>query len=149
MNHRLPFALLLLALPGLASAEIYRWVDGQGRVHYSQTPPPDSHPQKVHPGGVPAPDNPGSGILQIQQAVEESDKQRAADAKQKAEQAQQAQARGVRCAQAQSRLKTLDERGPHRLASQNDQGEYERWTTEKYDAERAKTLQAIQESCGG
>ncbi len=30
--------LCLLLLPGLAAAEIYRWVDAQGQVHFGQRP---------------------------------------------------------------------------------------------------------------
>lgn len=141
--------VLLLALPGLASAEIYRWVDAQGHVHYTQTPPPDSKAQKVTPQGVTPPADPGKGIAELEQALEESDRQRAAEAKKKEEASQQAQQRAVRCAQGQSRLKMLDERPPNRLMSKNEKGEYERWTTEHYEAERAKAMQVIQESCGG
>lgn len=38
--NRFLFALLFLALPAAVSAEMYRWVDSQGRVHYSDEPPP-------------------------------------------------------------------------------------------------------------
>ncbi len=49
MTARPPYAALLAAallLPALASAQatVYRWVDGNGKVHYSDTPPPE--PQK-------------------------------------------------------------------------------------------------------
>jgi chromosome segregation ATPase len=37
-SSALAFALLLAA--GVAQAAMYRWVDGSGRVHYSDTPPP-------------------------------------------------------------------------------------------------------------
>jgi glutaredoxin len=39
---RLLAALLLFAGAGLASAQQYRWTDEQGRVHYTDTPPPPS-----------------------------------------------------------------------------------------------------------
>ncbi|VAX06883.1 hypothetical protein MNBD_GAMMA25-1512 [hydrothermal vent metagenome] len=35
--------LLLLSLP-MAQAEIYKWVDEQGQVHYSEKPPKEKHP---------------------------------------------------------------------------------------------------------
>jgi hypothetical protein len=39
--NRLLFVLLSLVLSSAAvSAEMYRWVDSQGRVHYSDEPPP-------------------------------------------------------------------------------------------------------------
>ncbi len=39
---RILATLLLLALPPAHSAEVYRWVDPQGRVTYSDQPPPAS-----------------------------------------------------------------------------------------------------------
>ena len=40
--HGMAFSLLAVALlttAGMAQAQMYRWVDGNGRVHYSDTPP--------------------------------------------------------------------------------------------------------------
>ena len=39
MKRVLTLALLLAALP--ASAVMYKWVDQDGKVHYSDQPPPD------------------------------------------------------------------------------------------------------------
>ena len=39
MRRILLLAMALLLAP-LASAQVYRWVDGKGTVHFSQTPPP-------------------------------------------------------------------------------------------------------------
>lgn len=54
----LPMLLLLLAVP--ARAEVYRWVDAEGRVHYGDKPPaPGARPAQLPPlqlisGGAPA-----------------------------------------------------------------------------------------------
>lgn len=40
MKARLAFGVMLLALPLLAAAATYRWVDKTGKVHYSDQPPP-------------------------------------------------------------------------------------------------------------
>ncbi len=37
--HRLPIALVLLLLAPLASAQVYKWTDASGTVHYSEAPP--------------------------------------------------------------------------------------------------------------
>ncbi len=37
--HRLPIALTLLLLAPFASAQVYKWTDAGGTVHYSQSPP--------------------------------------------------------------------------------------------------------------
>jgi hypothetical protein len=39
--------LCLLLLPALASAEIYRWTDEQGRVHFGQRPAAGAQAQQV------------------------------------------------------------------------------------------------------
>jgi hypothetical protein len=38
--RRLPFALVLLLLAPAVAAQVYKWVDSHGTVHYSETPPP-------------------------------------------------------------------------------------------------------------
>jgi hypothetical protein len=38
--RRLPFALVLLLLAPAVSAQVYKWTDSHGTVHYSETPPP-------------------------------------------------------------------------------------------------------------
>lgn len=40
MRHYLIATALLLAIGADASGQAYRWVDKEGRVHYTQTPPP-------------------------------------------------------------------------------------------------------------
>lgn len=41
--------LIALLLPVLASAEIYRWTDEQGRVHFGQRPVAGAEPVEVKP----------------------------------------------------------------------------------------------------
>lgn len=43
LARHMPRILLLvtLALPGLVDAQLYRWVDDDGRIHYSDSLPPD------------------------------------------------------------------------------------------------------------
>lgn len=59
--HRLDtvavLALLVLLAPTPApGAEIYRWVDDEGVVHYSQQPPGDRAAERVEPARPPADD---------------------------------------------------------------------------------------------
>ena len=44
-----PYILLMVLLAGHAHAEIYRWVDEQGRVHFGQRPQPGSEVVVVKP----------------------------------------------------------------------------------------------------
>jgi glutaredoxin len=43
---RIALAFFIAALAGPASAQVYRWTDEQGRVRYSDTPPPASAKDK-------------------------------------------------------------------------------------------------------
>lgn len=38
--RRLPIAVALLLIAPLACAQVFKWTDAHGTVHYSQTPPP-------------------------------------------------------------------------------------------------------------
>lgn len=40
--HKILFALILLAAPFSLHAEIYKWEDASGKVHYSDAPPPEA-----------------------------------------------------------------------------------------------------------
>jgi len=40
--------LVLLITPLLAAAGVYKWTDAQGKVHYSDSPPPETKAQQVN-----------------------------------------------------------------------------------------------------
>jgi len=44
-----PLLILLVLLPSLCSAEIYRWTDAEGRVHFGQRPPAQAERVEVRP----------------------------------------------------------------------------------------------------
>lgn len=47
MKTGMAVAGLLLILSSLASAEVYRWVDDEGRVHFGDRPPPEAGASEV------------------------------------------------------------------------------------------------------
>jgi Domain of unknown function (DUF4124) len=47
MKNRFLFVISLAALSFSVSADIYKWVDANGKVHYSNTPPPEVKGTKV------------------------------------------------------------------------------------------------------
>ena len=57
MRKDIVIAALLLAACGMAQAEVYKWVDANGRVVFSDQPPPGKKVDKikVYPGGVQVP----------------------------------------------------------------------------------------------
>jgi len=40
--HKILLALILIAAPFSLHAELFKWVDASGKVHYSDTPPPEA-----------------------------------------------------------------------------------------------------------
>ena len=49
MRNMRALLLSLLLLPALAAAQIYRWTDADGRVHYGQRPPAGAEQVDVRP----------------------------------------------------------------------------------------------------
>ena len=45
--------LVLLCFPLIAHAEIYKWVDENGRVQYGERPPPNVKPVPMRPESMP------------------------------------------------------------------------------------------------
>ena len=47
MNKGNLVVLLLLLMGGVTLAAVYKWVDESGRVHFGDSPPPESDAQQV------------------------------------------------------------------------------------------------------
>ncbi len=154
MNTRIALlisAAVLLAAAGMAASadQVYRWVDKDGHVHYSQTPPAstDVNAQTVNIT-PPAPDPTTlqneqnlAKQLQDQNKQNQDDQQKAqADAQQKAQHQQQ-------CDALRQRLQVLQQSG--RVATVDAQGN----KTYVSDDARAKQEQDMQDmiakQCGG
>lgn len=105
--------LLCLCIPLAAAAEIYKWTDGSGQIHYSDQPPPDQA-QVIKAAPVPSPE---AGAAQ--RALAEKDlafkkrQEDAAKAKEKADaDAQAARIKQEDCERARRNLATMDQSGP-------------------------------------
>ncbi|HET6806970.1 MAG TPA: DUF4124 domain-containing protein [Frateuria sp.] len=60
--RRIPLTLVLLLLAPAVVAQVYKWTDSQGTVHYSEIPPPQGTPYKrVTPTGSAQPVAPPPG----------------------------------------------------------------------------------------
>jgi len=106
------FLLALFALTSTAAAQstVYKWVDADGKVQYSQTPPQDVSHEKVHlPVSEPA--TGGSSTLErLQKQLDQIDQERAEQAQQQ-QQAREArnqeELRSRNCKQARANLQAL------------------------------------------
>ncbi len=132
-------------LPLAAGAQVYRWVDERGQVHYSQVPPTGRESRSV--GSPPAPaaaPNQDSLNRSLAQDNEAAPKRQEAAA-----QAAQAQAqREEQCRQAREQLAYMDAKTARRLGTTDAQGNVSRVTEEQFQQRRAELQRIADERCG-
>ena len=138
------FALLLLSLPLTAAAQIYKWTDANGQVHYSQNPPPkgtykdvstDLPPLSGSTAGVPAPTRRAAANGSSSGGPAQAQLQAKADD-------------AERCAKARERISFLQEKTAHRLFVTGDDGQPARMTDEQFDAQMKDAQDAAGKYCG-
>ena len=141
---RISLGLLLAALPLLVSAQVYRWVDDRGQVHYSQVPPPGREAQPV---GPPPPPQAAPNQDNLNQSLKDANE---AAPKQKAEADRLAQNQAnidEYCKQLRDQLAYLDEKTARRLGATDDQGNVARVTEEEFQQRRNEVLRNLRERC--
>ncbi|HVT35094.1 MAG TPA: DUF4124 domain-containing protein [Nevskiaceae bacterium] len=139
---------MMLLLPALASAgEMYRWVDKDGTVHYTQTPPPSGTEgaDKIKDRAPPA-TAPRSGLQKLSDQYDAEQKKKAEEA---AKNAQGADDRAQLCQKARSNLDQMATHPAHRLATNDEQGNPSRMTTEQYDRIKAESENDVRLYCEG
>ncbi|BCK87487.1 hypothetical protein MIZ01_1266 [Sideroxyarcus emersonii] len=149
MRHFL--ATLVLALFALnAHAGLSKWVDADGKVHYSDTPPPDVAAQTVRDiAGKGTADAPASSVSKtyIEREAEwkKARQQKDDAAKKQAEQDKQAEAKKNNCAAARENARILED--SPRISTYDANGD----RTIMDDASRTQNLEnarkAIRENC--
>ena len=141
MNKTL--ALLLCGLPLAASAQIYRWTDANGQVHFSQNPPKVGTYTDVTPtapvSGTEMGPKPPPRFAQREgssggAATQASLQARADDAE--------------RCAKANERISFMQEKTAHRLFVTGDDGQPARMTDEQFDQQLKDAQAAAGKYCG-
>lgn len=139
MSRSKPLLLLLLALPVLAQATVYRWVDAAGQVHYSQTPPPDvgAEPQSIRT--VPA--SPSAPAATRPEA-------KAPSSAKPAPAEVDLEARAKRCREAKERITYLEEKTARRLGIEQPDGSLARMTEEEFQARLQAARDAATKDCG-
>jgi hypothetical protein len=130
---------LLAGYPSVA-AEVYKWKDAEGNVHYSETPPPgdiETETVETTAGGASAKQLKRLHDLRLQ--LNKSDQQQAkeAEARQKKREFQEIKAEN--CDNSRAKLQKLQTAG--RLRSVDESGNVTR-TTEEEHAARIKAAEA-------
>ncbi|CAN5897544.1 DUF4124 domain-containing protein [soil metagenome] len=133
-----------LASPGLL-AEVYKWVDDQGQVQYSQSPPPGRPAQTIKP--PPKVDSKSARETleqQLKDAEIRSDKQQEqAEADQKTQ--EQGDERKAACEAARERLTKLE--GKPRILQYAEDGSSKRLTEEERQTAIAEARKKIEKYC--
>lgn len=134
--------LLLGLLPALAQAEIYRWTDAQGRVHFGERPPAEAERIEVRPQVV---------ERDAQTQAREARAQRFFQARREEREAERADAARVRaenqqnCAQWREQLSALSRGGT--FFSRDAAGERQYFSDAQLDAARRELGRRIAQSC--
>jgi hypothetical protein len=138
---RRPFLFfLLLLIPLAAQAEIVKWVDDKGEIHYSDQPPANARKsQSLNIKNQPSASSPERKSLPEQDMEFRQRRMEAEDADKKAaEEKKQAEIAKQNCAAARGNLKMLQD--GMRLTKYNEKGE----RVFLDDAERAKAIDEAQ-----
>lgn len=141
------FLILLLALTAAttAHAQLYKWVDKDGKVTYSDQPPPDAKATRMTtPPPAAAPAAPRTA-LEKDKELEKGRTQSREKAKAADEAAARAKAAEENCARARSYLRTVTEGG--RIAKTDEKGERMILDDEQIAAERVRAEKSVAELC--
>lgn len=140
-------AVLMLASVSQALAAMYKWVDQEGNVHYSQQPPPGASRERVAPP-PPPPTGAEAESERLQQQLDALDERKAREqeaANERTERTLSAAERSARCEQARNTLATLQSRG--RVRVRDAQGVYTRLDETERQAAIERAQQQIAEFC--
>ncbi len=146
-------AWLLVAAP--AAAQMYKWVDKDGKVRYGDTPPLGTKATLMRgaasAASAPAPAGKAAGKGALSPAEQEKEyrqrQEEARKASDKVQQDQQAKSeRNEGCERSQEYLRTLE--SGQRIARSNPNGERYYLTEDQVAQETAKARAAVAKACG-
>jgi hypothetical protein len=145
---RLIITILICTVMSAAFAQqVYKWVDKEGHVHYSQTPPPDKADHAKSIDVTPqAPDPAGAQAAQnLEQQMQARDKQAATEKQQADAEAQKKAQLQQRCNALRAELQMLEEVGPVATVDANGKRTY---LSDQQHVQKERQLQsAINQSC--
>ena len=149
--------LVSAVLVASASAEVYKWVDDQGRVHYGDRPA-GKQADKAKPVDIkssPSSAAPDSGQRDTRQrdsrnvlrSLEEARRERERALREQQEKRQEKRRDQAKCRDMINKLKDI-ERGGNIWYSLDDQGEREYWDKARLNQEIEMRRQNITSQCG-
>jgi hypothetical protein len=146
-NYLFLFSLLLVTAP--TAAEIYKWVDEEGNVHYSQQrPPADAQPRSTETLKVNSGSASEADLKNLQRDIERSNKIFEDRAQKKEEQEQAAAEQDIRkqnCDKVRLNLQKLQE--AQRIYHTDEQGNRTRIGEEQRQADIKRAQEQVEEWC--
>lgn len=139
---RLILLVLACAIAPLATAQLYKYVDKDGKTVYTDQPPPDADAKSMK--GV-ASSPPAKSYVEKDKELQKGRDKVSEDAKKADEKARQLAEREAQCRAATENAKMYEEGG--RLMKPNDKGEREYLTDEEIEAARTKSRKEMEEAC--
>ncbi len=146
---KLEYLILFLYFSTIpAWSTIYRWVDDNGQVVYSQTPPPPGREARTVAPPPPPAESPEAARQRLQKQLETLDaldekRRKAKEEEQK--KAQEARKKAEICQRARGNLEVLTKRPPNTLFKVGD--EYKRFTPEERDKKIEQMKKLIRQTC--
>lgn len=134
--------LCLLLLPGLAVAEIYRWVDANGQVHFDQRPAPGAEQIEVKPQVV---ERDAATIESQERATRFFEARREEQAQASAAASERKAQRAKECGELRRQLAGIPE--GWRYYETEASGERSYYSDEQLDTARSQLRSRISERC--
>lgn len=147
MNITRLLLVSLLTITSYSSGQTYRWVDENGVVSYSQSPPPgqDAEAIVIKAGKESSPDAAKQQLNSVRQQLEDNKEDRALAKEKAMELAKEKEVRKQNCFIGRSNLRNLEALG-RRLLHTSD-GQYIRLTEEQRQQRMQQAQDLIKENC--
>ncbi len=131
------------ALAPLASAQLYKYVDKNGKTVYTDQPPPDAEAKPM--ANVPPPAAPSKSYVERDKELQKGRDKAKDDAKKADEKSKYEAAKAERCRQATEAARIYEQGG--RLQKRNTAGESEFMSDDEIEAARQKSRREVEEAC--
>jgi hypothetical protein len=142
---RLIILATALALAPMAGAQLYKYVDKDGKTVYSDQPPVNADSKRLSAPPPPASAAPQKSAVAQDKEAEKGREAQREKAKKAAEKEKVSQAAEERCTLARSEVRMYTEGG--RLARHNEKGERVYLGEAEMQAERARAQRVVDEAC--
>lgn len=147
MKYGMGIILVWLALISGAQAEVYRWVDEEGAVHFGDRPTANAEPVRVPRSGTQQ--EPSDTQAQRQEKTRRLlhawEEERRISAEQKAQEKEARETRRKSCLRAQNELLDLDNGG--RIYELDEQGQRVYWDEERIESDKLRWQAIIDRDC--